>query len=391
MHDHYFKQLNHDLKIAGTGLPQLIIDEKVLMQNIDFIKHSLKKASHLRPRFVVKSLGCMQLIQLIAQQLETQSFMVFHLPHIKQILDIFPQADVLLGKPMPVTALRTFVAEKNEDLIHQIQWLVDTVERVEQYLNIAQQFNLKLRLNIEIDVGLHRGGVETMSQLDEICQLIARNLSHLSLSGFMGYDAHVSKIPEIIKKAITAYTESQEIYKSYIEYLGSNFPSLFHDKLCFNGGGSPSFDLHLKHSVCNDVSFGSMLLKPSDFDIDSLSNLQPALWIATPVLKVLKSIKIPSMSVLNRLPRNRYAVFIYGGYWLGKCVYPQGTHPHFLYGRSSNQELLSVKNTHQLNVDDYVFIRPTQSEAIIQQFKSTYFYSQDALVEKFEECQNFIE
>lgn len=46
-------------------------------------------------------------------------------------------------------------------------------------------------------------------------------------------------------------------------------------------------------------------------------------------------------------------------------VYPKGAHPHLLYGRSSNQELVNVSKTTQIDVDDYVFLRPTQSEAII--------------------------
>ncbi len=59
---------------------------------------------------------------------------------------------------------------------------------------------------------------------------------------------------------------------------------------CWNGGGSPSFSFHCQQSVCNEVlSFGSMLLKPADFELKNLHAFQSALWIATPVLKVLPS------------------------------------------------------------------------------------------------------
>mgnify|MGYP003496076950 CR=1 FL=1 len=98
-----------------------------------------------------------------------------------------------------------------------------------------------------------------------------------------------------------AFQESQDIYQNFIEIIQQQFPSLWHVELCLNGGGSPSFSFHVKHSVCNDMSFGSMLLKPSDFDSESLSILKPALWIATPVLKVLPFTQIPSLPLLNKL------------------------------------------------------------------------------------------
>ncbi len=45
-----------------------------------------------------------------------------------------------------------------------IQWLIDTKQRLQQYLEIAQLYALSLHVNIEIDVGLHRGGVQWAAQ-----------------------------------------------------------------------------------------------------------------------------------------------------------------------------------------------------------------------------------
>ena len=53
--------------------------------------------------------------------------------------------------------------------------------------------------------------------------------------------------------------------------------------------------------------------------------------------------------------------------------YPQGTTSHTLYGRSSNQEMVQIpKNS--VAVDDYVFLRPHQSEAVIPQFSMIYAF-----------------
>jgi hypothetical protein len=59
-----------------------------------------------------------------------------------------------------------------------------------------------------------------------------------------------------------------------------------------------------------------MLLKPTDFDLATLDDFQPALWIATPVLKKLTRTQIPELSLLDRLYRNQLALFVYCGYWM---------------------------------------------------------------------------
>ncbi len=130
-----------------------------------------------------------------------------------------------------------------------------------------------------------------------------------------------------------------------------------------------------------------MLLKPSDFDSQFLAALRPALWIATPVLKVLSYTQLPAMSVLDKLPHKSKALFIYGGYWLANYVYPKQAHPHFLYGRSSNQELVNVPRDCDIQVDDFVFLRPTQSEAIIPQFSTLNLYQRNT----FKTWQSFRE
>lgn len=387
MLDHYFKQLNLDLKKQGIATPQLIVDEAALKQNIQHVQIRLAHAQHLKARLVVKSLASLDLLKLLSEQIDTQRFMVFHQPHIVSILENFADADILLGKPMPAQVVHQFFEQYMEWSTAKIQWLIDTKVRLQQYLEIAKKYFICLDINIEIDVGLHRGGVQSTQQFTEILALIQQYPQYLKLSGLMGYDAHVTKVPAIIKKPELAYQSSQQTYANYQQLIQKQFPTLWHEELCFNGGGSPTFSFHTTESVCNDLSFGSMLLKPSDFDHDFLQALQPALWIAAPVLKVLPFTQLPSMAVLDKLPHKCKALFIYGGYWMANYVYPDQAHTHVLYGRSSNQELINVPKNCDTQVDDFVFLRPTQSEAIIPQFSNLMLYKQN----RFESWQTFRE
>ena len=111
MLDHYFKTLNSDLKTQGIATPQLIVDDAALQQNIQYIQTKIVQGEQLKPRLVVKSLASIDLLQLLSEKLNTQRFMVFHLPHIQLILENFSAADLLLGKPMPAQAARTFYAQ----------------------------------------------------------------------------------------------------------------------------------------------------------------------------------------------------------------------------------------------------------------------------------------
>ncbi|RZG77425.1 alanine racemase [Acinetobacter sp. WCHAc060025] len=385
--NHFFAQLNQDLKQSELALPRLIVDAQAFEQNLHYAEKKFQYVPHVQPRLVVKSLACLELLKQISQRLATQRFMVFHLPQLLPILETFSDADVLLGKPMPVSLLQHFYQENHHWQYAKIQWLVDTQQRLEQYLDVAKKFAIKLKISIEIDVGLHRGGVSSEQDLRSILAFIQTHAEYLEFAGLMGYDAHVTKLPSIIKKAEEAYAESQQIYQNYQLLIQRQFPQLWHDELCFNGGGSPTFAFHVEQSVCNDLAFGSMLLKPSDFDSESLHVLKSALWIATPVLKVLPYTQLPGLTLLDRLPHRTKALFVYGGYWMADYVHPQGIHPHALYGRSTNQEMVNVPKQTQIDVDDFVFLRPTQSEAIIPQFAKLWFYKN----RQFEACETFRE
>ena len=337
MQPNYFQQLTQDLKQQGTGTPQLILDVKTYQYNLDYVQSKLP--TQLKPRLVVKSLANMQLLKLASEKLNTQRFMLFHLLHLAEIIQAFEQADILLGKSMPIRAVELFYQSNGQHDIY-IQWLIDDLGRLQQYLQLAQQLDISLNVNIEIDVGLHRGGVQNSQQFVALLKLIQQHSKHLKLSGLMGYDAHVAKLPKIITSPEKSYQQSQHTYQHYKAILQQQFPDLWHEGLCFNGGGSPTFMQHCQQSECNDLAFGSMLVKPSDFDLENLSALSCALWIAAPILKVLPYSQIPGLELLNHLPHQYKAVFIYGGYWRADYIYPEKIRPHVLYGRSSNQEML---------------------------------------------------
>ncbi|RXM22213.1 DSD1 family PLP-dependent enzyme, partial [Citrobacter sp. AAK_AS5] len=93
------------------------------------------------------------------------------------------------GKPLPASAVHGVLprlASARMDASRQVQWLVDTPERLAEYRALARAQGVPLGVNIEIDVGLHRGGVESTEMLAAMLDLL-RDEPLLPLRGFMGY------------------------------------------------------------------------------------------------------------------------------------------------------------------------------------------------------------
>ena len=99
---------------------------------------------------------------------------------------------------------------------------------------------------------------------------------------------------------------------------------------------------------------------------------RPAAFIATPLLKK-GGFRVPGFGSTGVMPMlfeggAREAAYIHGGNWLADPVHPRGLRYSRLIGRSSNQEILVSSGPVEAAVDDMVFLRPRQSEAILLQF-----------------------
>lgn len=374
-HNEYFAALNRNLKAQAPGRPLMVLDLDRLNANMAKLKASQPQDKALR--IVAKSLPSPKLLQHVTETMGTNRLMVFHQPHLNAIAEDMPSSDLLLGKPMPVSAATTFYREfKGGDFKpeRQIQWLIDSQARLLEYQQLARSLGTRLRVNIEIDVGLHRGGLATPAELKPLLEVIAADPEHLELAGLMGYDAHVGKIPGIIESRDQSFARACEAYRGFQQALRESHPALAGSALTFNGAGSPTLRLHSdKRSPLNEVSAGSCFVKPTHFDLDLLADLAPACFIATPVLKVLEGTQIPGLGRANGLlgawdPNQERTYFIYGGLWMAEYASPPGLRDNSLYGASSNQAIVNSSRKVPLAVNDYIFLRPTQSEKVLLEF-----------------------
>lgn len=389
-HSVYFEHLSKALDQKNFARPTLVVDKKILIENIHRLTAHIYP--HYQYRIVAKSLPSIPLLKLVSDISESQRFMLFNERFLIQVSNEIPNADILMGKPMPVEAARYFYQHKGQSNFspeNQLQWLIDSPRRLVQYQKLAQQTGLSMRINIELDVGLHRGGVAHDHELIDMLKIIEGE-PLLTLSGLMGYEPHVVKLPGSAEGHLD---KALAIYRQKVALVASVLKAPLPDDFCLNSGGSPSYQLHTKqpyitNSPCNELSAGSCLVKPMDFDIASLADHEAASFVAAPVLKHLKTTAIPGVDGLGDLmawwnPNLKQSFFTYGGYWKANPVSPPGLRINPVYGRSSNQEMLNGSSSVPLKMDDWVFLRPTQSEFVFLQFGNIAVYDNGNIIEEW--------
>jgi len=211
----------------------------------------------------------------------------------------------------------------------------------------------------------------------------------IEFAGLMGYEAHVAKLASVAGEQARELGRVEQRYRAFLDVVrmrrgatgaaerarpGASGDSAADGTLTLNAAGSPTYRLWSEiDGVANELAVGSALVKPLDFDLPALEVHVPAAWIATPVLKASDALAIPGLGALNRLwqlwdPNRERTFFVYGGYWMARPVSPPGLALNPVFGRSSNQEMLNGSAGVALDVDDYVFYRPTQSESVMLQF-----------------------
>lgn len=372
-HDAYFGTLQAALAEAGVAWPCVVIDRDRLLANSARLKADVAPGARLR--LVEKSLPVPALLELALHATDTRSLMVFDGKQLIQVAERFAACDVLLGKPLPVAAARDFYRHRSNgafDASRQLQWLVDTPERLRQYAALAHEFGVSMRINVEVDIGLHRGGVATPADLRTLLQELRDHCTQLAFAGLMGYDAHIGKLPAFIERAGVSFHKATAAYRAFQAAAIEVFPAAA-DTACWNGAGSPTIPLHRHGSPLNDVSAGSVLLKPLAFDTARLAAYQPAIFIATPVLKVLEGTRLPGPAWFSRLlyagrPRRARSYFVHGGGWPAEPASPRGITANAQFGLSFNQAIFNGPREPALAVDDLIFLRPYQSEGTLLQF-----------------------
>lgn len=366
------------LRQAGQTLPCLVLDRGRFVANLALARSRAQPGIGLR--VVAKSLAALPMLDLAVQQLGAVGVMTFSSAMLHSLLQARPTLEHLMGKPLPVGAAAGVLAQQAK-AADQVIWLLDTVLRAQQYAELARSRGIRLRVAIELDVGLHRGGVEPAELAALVSQI--QQMPELHLEGVMGYEPHLDKLPAPLRHRSKAAVE--QALRGAAELLKQRAVSggLEGNAPLVNTGGSLTFDRYGPAQGVSEVSLGSVLVKPQDFTRPATRGFQPAMFIATPILKYRASNPLPGLEGLSALLtwRRRANLAIYGGYWKGTPVYPHGYGYSAVFGRSSNQEVWAGPQLAVSPVDHFAFLHPSQSEAVIPEFGEILVLSEGRITE----------
>ena len=384
----YFLDMQKALKAANIAQPTLVIDRARLNTNIDQLMSDLPDG--MGYRIVAKSLPSLDLIGHVRARSGTDRLMTFNLPMLLALSEAMPEASQLLGKPLPAQAAKNYFNALSPDKAEagaRIEWLVDTPARLDQYAAIADAQGADMAINIELDVGLHRGGMEPGDALSGMMETI-RQSNRLSFAGMMGYEPHLSKLPIALGWQERAKEGAWAIYREALGTADDVFGESNVRASTRNAAGSPTYRLYEDTEIANELSIGSALVKPTDFDTDLLEAFQPAAFIATPAIKVLDETRLPALEFADGAkrmidPNLDKTIFMYGGKWMALPEDPPGLRYNNTFGHSSNQEMLNGGPNTDIKTDDFVFLRPTQSEAVFLQFGDIAVYENGAIVDSW--------
>lgn len=386
--DPYFETLQAALTVAGIASPTLVIDKARLNANIDTLVSHLPAG--MAYRIVAKSLPSLDLIAHIRKRSGSDRLMTFNQPMLSALTRAMPEADQLVGKPLPVAAARNYfggLTPEETAAAGKVQWLVDTPERLRQYQELARATGQILRINLELDVGLHRGGLEAGDTLKAMLETL-RDAGELQFAGFMGYEPHLAALPEALGWRERAKAGAWRRYGEALAQAAEVFGAEAMAGLVRNAAGSPTYRYYQSTEIANEISAGSCLVKPTHFDTPLLEPHQPASFIATPVIKAVDRTRLPGLEFAAEGrrawdPNVSRTVFIYGGNWLADPVDPPGLSYNKTFGRSSNQEMLTGGHNLEIKPDEFVFFRPHQSEAVFLQFGDIAVFEDGQVTERW--------
>jgi D-serine deaminase-like pyridoxal phosphate-dependent protein len=258
----------------------------------------------------------------------------------------------------------------------RVTFLVDTRARLEELVALASSLALTLQVGVEIDVGLHRGGVRWPSGLPEVLAGFTASPGAVRFSGMLGYDGHIPSTPVApglkIAGMRAAYRAVEESYRAFVDVVKADYPSLWRDDLRWNSGGSATYPLH-HGGVVNDVAAGGGMLRPAAYPDTLISALTPALFIAAPVLAHFDAVEIPFVTrPAQSLLAGEQSFTIYGGGWAAVFVWPLGVGLAPLVSDPENENLvpnetlLVAPSSPAIGPGDWVFQHPRLADALFQ-------------------------
>ncbi len=154
---------------------------------------------------------------------------------------------------------------------------VDDAANVQELSLACQTKDVTLRVLVEVDIGMHRCGVQPGADALRLAQQVA-GAPHLQLAGLMGYEGHLVQIADPqerltrVREALAPLQETRELLET------NGLPVQI-----VSGGGTGTYDISGTYPPMTEIEAGSYVYMDSTY-LKVRPEFEPALTVLTSVI-----------------------------------------------------------------------------------------------------------
>jgi D-serine deaminase-like pyridoxal phosphate-dependent protein len=378
----YYKQV-----FNGRPMPFAYLDLDLFDENI---RQIASRAGGKHIRLASKSLRCVAALRrILAANACFQGIMSYS---AREAVFLAGQGftDLLIGYPAWHEQDIAAVAEATKSGA-QITFMVDSVAHVEQIERIAQRFDVRLSLCLDVDMtsdfpGLHfgvwRSPIRTPEQARPVIERIIAS-SHVWLDGIMGYEAQIAGVGDqvphsTLKNGLVRFLKRRSVQEvaarraAIVDLIASYKLSL----RFVNGGGTGSLATTRQELAVTEITVGSGFYSPALFDNYHDFRYLPAAGYA------IEIVRQPRPTIYTCLGGGYTASGAAGPDKLPKPYLPQGAKLMPLEGAGEVQTPIRYTGPVKLSVGDPVFLRHSKAGELCECFTHLLLVSDGSVVDE---------
>jgi D-serine deaminase-like pyridoxal phosphate-dependent protein len=372
---------------SGHVMPFAYLDLDLLEQNI---RQIVARAQGKRIRIASKSVRSVAVLRrLLSADPRIQGIMCFTAREAaylaKQGFD-----DLLIGYPCWHELDIAAVAQATVAGSH-ITLMIDSVAHVEQIERIAQRYDVRLPLCLDVDMsllvpGLHFGAwrspVRTPEQARPIIERILRS-QHVWLDGIMGYEAQIAGVGDhypnqALKNTLVRFLKRRSV-RDVAGRRGAIFDLIksYNLSLRFvNGGGTGSIATTREEPAVTEITVGSGFYSPALFDNYRSFRYQPAAGFA------IEIVRQAAPHIYTCLGGGYVASGGAGPDKLPQPYLPVGARLDALEGAGEVQTPIRYHGPIPLSVGDPIFLRHSKAGELCERFTHLLLVANGAIVDE---------
>ncbi|MEO7021987.1 MAG: amino acid deaminase/aldolase [Ktedonobacteraceae bacterium] len=368
-------------------MPFAYLDLDLFAENI---RQIADKAGGKRIRVASKSLRCTPAIRRVLEA-DTcfQGIMCFT---AREAVYLAGQGfnDLLIGYPT-WNAVDLGVVAKATAEGAQITLMVDSIAHIDQIEHVAEQYNVRLPICLDIDMsvdfpGLHFGVWRSpLHTVEEVRPLLERikDSQRVVLDGVMGYEAQIAGVGDHVPGQVAKNTVVQQLKKRSLGVIAKRRREIVDlirtsglELRFVNGGGTGSQLSTREESAVTEVTVGSGFYAPTLFDNYKDFRYQPAVGYA------IEIVRKPTPGTYTCLGGGYIASGGTGADKQPQAYLPEGAKLTSLEGAGEVQTPVIYTGSHPLDLGDPIFMRHAKAGEICERFTHLIFVQNGQIVDE---------